>query len=59
MKHSNTLSRTPTAAASDLCTNPTSDYQVKLCFLTSILTDFFVPVLQIKNEVQQDDNGAA
>ncbi|MBP8131654.1 MAG: hypothetical protein KA184_18905 [Candidatus Hydrogenedentes bacterium] len=58
MKHVCTVSRAP-YAASDLCTNPTSDYQVKLCFLVSILTDFFVPVLQIKNEVGGDDETPA
>ncbi|HNR31938.1 MAG TPA: hypothetical protein PKI11_13695 [Candidatus Hydrogenedentes bacterium] len=56
MKHVVSVSRTPAAASSDLCTNPTSDLQVKLCFLSTVLTGFFVPVLEIKNSVQQDDN---
>lgn len=55
MKHCQAISRAPRTAASPLCTSPTSDFQVTMCFLLSILTDFFVPVLDIVKGTQDDN----
>lgn len=61
MNRVRTISRAPRAASSPLCTNPTSDFQVKTCFLLTTLTDFFLPILQIKagltNNNGNDDGG--
>ncbi len=32
----------------DFCTNIESDYQAFLCFLLSVLTNFFLPLAEIK-----------
>ncbi len=32
----------------DFCTNLESDYQAFLCFLLSVLTNFFLPLAEIK-----------
>lgn len=50
MHHLNSITRVPQVAqtANPLCSSPTSDFQVKLCFLVSILTDFFLPVYTLK-----------
>jgi hypothetical protein len=49
MKHLAEMTRAPQPAQSNaLCTSPTSDYQVFLCFFISALTDFLLPVLGLK-----------
>lgn len=34
--------------SSDFCSNIESDYQAFLCFLLSVLTNFFLPLAEIK-----------
>ena len=50
MKHLAGITRAPRTAqtSNPLCTSPESDMQVKLCFLISILTDFFLPIFDSK-----------
>lgn len=59
MNRVRTISRAPRAASSPLCTNPTSDFQVKMCFLLTTLTDFFLPILQIKADLTNNNGSDA
>ena len=56
MCHVKLISRAPRAASSTLCSSPTSDLQVKMCFLLTALTDFFLPILQLKAGTTNDDD---
>lgn len=49
MRHLTAISRVPKAAQSvNVCSNVSSDFQARLCFLFQILTQFFLPLAEIK-----------
>jgi len=50
MRHVHAISRIPKAAQTvNVCTNVGSDFQARLCFLFQILTQFFLPLAEVKN----------
>jgi hypothetical protein len=54
MRHTKPLSRIPARAqvTGGVCDNINSNSQATLCFLLQLLTSFFLPVAQIKNDTQ-------
>jgi len=55
MRHIRLLTLVPPKAESALCTGITSDFQAQLCFLSTALTSFFLPILQLKQPVTPTD----
>jgi hypothetical protein len=51
MKHVVCLSKAPAKASTTtgICGTVTNDYSALLCFMTQLLTDFFLPLAQLKN----------
>ncbi len=42
--------------STNFCTNIESDYQAFLCFLLSVLTNFFLPLAEIKKPQETTDS---
>lgn len=55
MRHIRLLTLVPPRAETALCTAISSDFQAQLCFLSQVLTGFFLPVLQLKQPVVPTD----
>jgi len=50
VKHLHRISALPPRAqTTGVCGTVSSDFQAQLCFLLTILTQFFLPLAQIKN----------
>lgn len=56
MKHLSGISRLPIKAQTEgegdgiaICTDISNDYQAQLCFVVELLTSFFLPLFNIKN----------
>lgn len=48
MKHLCRISNVPARAQSDgMCTNIENSTQARVCFVLSLLTDFFFPIIQL------------
>lgn len=55
MRHVHAISCIPKAAQTvNVCTNIGSDFQARLCFLFQILTQFFLPLADLKNTSTED-----
>jgi hypothetical protein len=48
MKHVRTLSQTPAPAQTSLCNAIDNDFQAWLCFALTVLSDIFLPLVQLK-----------
>lgn len=49
MRHLNSLTRLPRPASTpNVCTNVSSDFQARLCFLFELLVNFFLPLAEVK-----------
>lgn len=57
MRHIHGISRLPRAAQTTptVCTGVASDFQARLCFLFQLLTQFFLPLAEIKNPAEPTD----
>ena len=55
MRHTRMLTLVPAKAESAICTGITSNFQAQLCFLSTALTSFFLPVIQLKQPVTPTD----
>ncbi len=55
MRHLHTLTRVPSPASTtpNVCTNVSSDFQARLCFLFQLLVSFFLPLAEIKNPTDE------
>lgn len=51
MRHLNTMTRLPGVASTTpgVCASIGSDFQARLCFLFQLLTSFFLPLAELKN----------
>lgn len=55
MRHLRTVTRVPSPASTPgVCTNVSSDFQARLCFLFQLLVNFFLPLAEIKNPTDTD-----